>query len=467
MNFLSRIFSFWRVFLFSCFFLPFSFQSPAAGISMADAVARWENTSEGLMLLGPEGETANADEFDPTKPSVIFVHGWQNRKYLLPEFINAEVWRERFNLFLFRWHKRAFDNENPCPIDGELLRRLTGIPFPSLVPYPDGCPKDAEQRVWSSEARVGEFFVEEYKRFFGRFDPGLPEIRVVAVSLGTQPAVYFTYRLWEEGWNGPRPIRLELIDPYVGMQLVDGTGQMPSSSPYPIPPDAGLPDFVHGGMEMEGCTPAKARSVIYCVLENSLHRLRTVHGLALVTHWTATGMRGSSRLGGRAEAFMHVQRYSWDWLCPRAGIRIAGHFVGSRDAQCLWGVRDDLVALGTGTHNGAIWAHFWSLGETPPQGGITALTPTAELIRTGRSVWQQKSRNNWCNLPGRWNWMKVFRTVFIGEGANDALQPRLSTRTQFVERMQSVVGLDAAEAAQCGDALSLANDEFEEVSPFS
>lgn len=428
-----------------------------ASVTPQQAQKLWTDTPEGLSLITDNGEFRPPDDFDPSKRSIIFVHGWQNRKFLLPQFINRQGWKKRFNTFIFRWHKRAFDPGTTCVFPMKVLQNTPLKGFQNLKIYPDGCPKEAEQKIWHGGNSSGEFFVSQYRKFFENFPSYKKEIWTLAVSLGTQVATYGTYKIWASKWKGPKPVRLELIDPYIGMKVLADTGQMPVNTLFPFPEDAGLPDWNLG---IRGCTKKTAGTKIICVMENSLYKLKKIYKVATVAHLTATGIRLSSPLGGRFHLFMPVQSYSKNWLCPpdtKSGVR--DFFSADLSAKCSWMVRDSPLEVGTGMHNGAIWAWFWSIGESSIDSGVvTAKTSVGKIRQWGAKIIRLSARNNWCQFPEGWNWTSVFRRVFLGERPDGTLEDRLDTREQLLERLKKHIGMSQGLADQCVEAISLAND---------
>ncbi|MCU0663577.1 MAG: hypothetical protein MUC50_14775, partial [Myxococcota bacterium] len=336
-----------------------SWQATNQTLTVEEATKRFEQTPEGLFLLDPNSNDPTAtlpmSALDYGKPTLVYVHGWQNKRIHMPDVPNRKRWGETHNLLIMRWHKRAFDDSHECPVALSIAIKLLGVsvPLPPKKVYPEGCPKSAEQAIWGGADPTGEFFVRQWKTFFGQHKGYEQEIRVVPVSLGTQPTIYMTYRLYEEEWPGSKPNRLDLLDSYVGMQIVDGTGQMPADSPFPIPPHSGLPpsssmgDFVGA----HSCDEQSAGKHIVCVEENALYWLKTFYGVAIISYWTGVNFRLLPQLGGRIPQFSPVLKLSTDWLCSRDSLNL----LDTKSPRCRWLIKDKLNEVGAGWHNGAVW----------------------------------------------------------------------------------------------------------------
>ncbi|MCU0675616.1 MAG: hypothetical protein MUE69_22850, partial [Myxococcota bacterium] len=178
------------------------------------------------------------------------VHGWvpDGNPPIAP---NLEGWQgSGFNTVFMRWHHAATDSAAGCPGGGGIF----GIP---------NVPCNAEARVFGQRGSLphnaGERFVEGYKQLF-QAHPNAGEVRVVAHSLGSQMAAYLTYRLYHEGWNGRRPTRIDLLDPFAS----------PANPGTPFPSYIIPNDQAVGG----GSCGSGNRGTGYCRLENMLQFLR-------------------------------------------------------------------------------------------------------------------------------------------------------------------------------------------------
>ena len=146
---------------------------------------------EGLCVVNMQGQCATAGVLDRKKPTVIYIHGW-TQSGETEGFVAAAKWATKFNVMLFRWHRRSFD-KNIVPID-------------------------AEVRIWAKSNRGEAAFVSaamEYKRMAATLGAGYnQEVRLVGHSLGAQLAVALVNKLVEENVS-LLPNRLELLDPAV------------------------------------------------------------------------------------------------------------------------------------------------------------------------------------------------------------------------------------------------------------
>ena len=139
---------------------------------------------------------------------MIFAHGWIPEYEMgVPDFPNATSWQNNgYNTFIFRFINKASD-----PGDGAICN-AGGALFPIMGVAEFNCPKDAEPRVWETNG-TGEDLVNGFKSFFNQYPNYNKEIRMVGHSLGTQVVTYASYRLHEQNYSGPKPGRIELIDP--------------------------------------------------------------------------------------------------------------------------------------------------------------------------------------------------------------------------------------------------------------
>ena len=206
---------------------------------------------EPIPMSAPEGLYV-VGHFDPARPTIIYVHGWVPHGEA-PIAPNLEGWQGAgFNTAFMRWHVAATDSAAGCPGGGGFF----GIP---------NTPCNAEARVFGARGsqpaahHAGERFVEGYKQLFGAHARA-GEVRVVAHSLGAQMATYLTYRLHHEGWNGPKPNRIDLLDPFAS----------PANPGTPHPAYVIPQDQAVGG----GSCGSGNRGTGYCRLENMLQWLR-------------------------------------------------------------------------------------------------------------------------------------------------------------------------------------------------
>jgi pimeloyl-ACP methyl ester carboxylesterase len=161
---------------------------------------------EGLTVVGPridaQGETL---PLDCAKPTVIFIHGWSpfGEATYFPE---AQAWRSRFNVLVFRWHRLAYARRVVFPAEGRVPEALERL------------EREVEDLYW----RMGG---NAYKQ----------EIRVVGHSLGSQLALPLMRGVLAQGLVAPR--RLELLDPFVwtdlrGVDVHDDTRRLVPSEHY-------------------------------------------------------------------------------------------------------------------------------------------------------------------------------------------------------------------------------------------
>jgi hypothetical protein len=165
--------------------------------------------------------------FDPSKPTVIYVHGWEHdtvkdrfresMKSPISEYDKSvmESWQKDWNVGIFYWNQFSDDDWS------------VGIPY-----YAEGKiwgdAKDGMTHVisdgnggwqWGSEAvpkaSAAELFLDTYLGAMQGYDGRQQEIRIVGHSLGNQMAVRMTKLLAERGDHQElMPKRIALIDPF-------------------------------------------------------------------------------------------------------------------------------------------------------------------------------------------------------------------------------------------------------------
>lgn len=222
--------------------------------SVALGAVLQRSAPEGLYIYGT---------FSASRPTIIYVHGAIGDVNHAPQPPNFPAWQSAgFNTVFMRWHIAATDGGAGCPGGNGWF----GIP---------NTPCNAEARIFgergsdASANYAGERFVHAFTHWFGQYG-STGEIRVVAHSLGSQMASYLTYRLYAAGWGGPKPVRIDLLDPFAG------TNDPGTPHPhYVIPSD----HEVGGG----SCGSGNMRTG-YCRLENTLAWLRNrPEGIGILT----------------------------------------------------------------------------------------------------------------------------------------------------------------------------------------
>ena len=177
--------------------------------------------------------------FDPTKPTLIFVHGWQpglsanyppNFTYryfegIWPRSINtANAWIEAgWNVGIFFWNQ--FSDE-AVVTDAEAKIWVNDGPKGMRWRKADGSYEEAPPGTPSA----GELFYQAYVDALGNSGCRTAEIRIVGHSLGGQMAVRLT-KLIEDGISAGevpsclRPTRVVLLDPYWSLGSKDYLGE--------------------------------------------------------------------------------------------------------------------------------------------------------------------------------------------------------------------------------------------------
>jgi hypothetical protein len=213
------------------------------GASTPDYGIYWFRTSTDGRKSGGTGQ--NDAYFNPNKPTVIYVHGWQQDTHLNPpangidrrrETLNfngvdaVTLWKQAgqdWNVGIFYWDAFANEDEN---VDG---------------PKP---PWKAEPKIWTTrgptgmrwrrgdgsfviqpviEKDAGTLFVEAFIEAMR--NTSAPEIRIVGHSLGNQMAVRLTKEVGDRVARGELPVsmmpkRVALLDPYWTSDAKDWLG---------------------------------------------------------------------------------------------------------------------------------------------------------------------------------------------------------------------------------------------------
>jgi hypothetical protein len=162
----------------------------------------------GFYWLGANGEYEKAKAaqsnsfFDPTAPTVIYVHGWQSgtSKYDMQRenpFVYTgtrygssnvlPLWKARgFNVGVFQWGQWADEEEvrdaeikvlNPQSLHKAKDGGFSGMRYRL---------RDGKYKAMLSNRSVSDFFMDEYKKIMSSYSG--PEIRLVGHSLGVQLA---------------------------------------------------------------------------------------------------------------------------------------------------------------------------------------------------------------------------------------------------------------------------------------
>ncbi|NRA67134.1 MAG: hypothetical protein HRU19_21810 [Pseudobacteriovorax sp.] len=379
---------------------------------------------EGLYVIG---------EFSAEKPTIIFIHGWIPTYELgVPDFVNAQGWQqEGFNTVIYRFIEDAFDEG-----EGETCRAVPGsVPVLGGV-LQTSCPKFAEQRVWNAGG-ITDRFVDNYKTFFSDKPDYDKEIRFVGHSLGAQLVASTAFAVHKEPTISVKPKRVELIDPYVGDEAF-GTGLIRGAlSPY-------YPTEI---LENSECLDAEVRTV-YCAVENCLLWLKSRRvGIAIY------GSVSSQFFSYDLRDNFNYQEFSNNWLCSKS--------LFGDSPQCL----APSFSVVTAKHFFPLFSYFWSINEAIPENGISARTPTENLI-TQKIYRKQRSKGNWCNLERSIPFWEegglnhVFGISRYDGSIGRGYQDTTDSIDDFAERLVKYLGFNRNDAIQCGKAISLSNDTF-------
>lgn len=387
----------------------------------------------------PDG-LINIGGFNPKQPSIIFAHGWIPEYEMgVPDFPNAEGWQNAgFNTFIFRFLNKASDSGEGavCVVGGEWFSIFETVEF--------DCPKDAEARVWAQNGS-GSDLVNAYRSFFDQYPNYQAEIRLVGHGLGAQLTTYLSFLLHRDNYPGPKPQRLELIDPYIGTAIGDA-GKLPAEPDYPVPPIA--------DRSGSSCKWFNNES-IYCVMENSLALLDDKYDVGIAIYGSVSAGMFASDL----KKFFHYQSFSANWLCSQ--------FLLSNRPACT--VRN--LSVLNAQHFFPLLSYFWSIDEVMPRGGYSARTPTI-TFRGSAKFLKQSDAGNYCNLENGYKlWEEgglahVFgATRYSDSGMNNGYQLTTWSQIEFKRRMQSQLGFSSSTARQCASAISWENDFFYSVLP--
>ncbi|NRA63345.1 MAG: hypothetical protein HRU19_02610 [Pseudobacteriovorax sp.] len=282
-----------------------------------------------------------------------------------------------------------------------------------------------------------------YQSFFSQHPSYDEEIRIVGHSLGAQVASYATYRLHTESFTGPKPARLELIDPFIGTDIAD-TGVLPTNLNYVIPAPQYNPGSICGNYNND---------TVYCVIENSLTILKDQHDVGIAIY----GAASAGAFAYDLRKYFHYQSFSSNWLCSE--------FFWSGNPVCT--VRN--FSVFTAQHFFPLLSYFWSIDEAGPVGGYNANTATATFL--GPNKWlRQKEKGNFCNLQHGYKFWEeggldhVFGVSrYPDSGFNDGYQVIAWSKEEFARRLSANLGFSSWHANQCAKAISFENDTFYEV----
>ncbi len=164
--------------------------------------------------------------FDPSKPTVIYVHGWEkdtglryfretfNYKLNDPNYgINvnmADAWiKAGWNIGIFYWDMFS-DEPNVLDAEAKIWSAKTSV----KMRWRDHQGNFHDSGITKS---AGELFVEEFVKAMSGYKGN--NIRIVGHSLGNQMATYLSYRINTQVASGKLPSnlkikRLALMDPY-------------------------------------------------------------------------------------------------------------------------------------------------------------------------------------------------------------------------------------------------------------
>jgi hypothetical protein len=305
-------------------------------------------TEEGLKLI--------SGDFDPNKPTVIFIHGWMGKVPKGTTVGFPDMWRDQakaagFNVGVFSWHNLASDDGKNCL--GEEYLDSKKVNSPCHAAY-SMFQKGGASDLFLSQYEKSGYFSDSYKK----------EVRLVGHSLGTQLALFSAYRFYhhptfERGFA--RPTRVDLIDPaFAVFTSKKGLGRHLSGM---IPDEHFLPDdyqksvvreFVHGS-DCDNTAIIKlndifstSRSSQYCQLEGMAYDLVKKQKVAVVDF--------SSIVGGiSSEDLYKVTAYQA--FSSKA-------FQGSQASR----------------HGTPLVSYWFSFAPGDPEGGFDASTDTSILL---------------------------------------------------------------------------------------
>jgi pimeloyl-ACP methyl ester carboxylesterase len=205
---------------------PSTTAGPSASLGNAlKPVFNFLKPNIGLYWVGKQGAMVRADEgssnphYDPSRPTLIYVHGWQMTS------IYSGFYESSLRLVL----GQNVDLAEPW------LRRGWNVGFFLWTEFADDYLVSAEQKIWSSSTMswldsygyrhpfdmgksTGDILYDAYTKAMQNHAPGT-EIRILGHSLGTQLATNLAHRLSEGNLAGMVPDalvpkRVILLDPY-------------------------------------------------------------------------------------------------------------------------------------------------------------------------------------------------------------------------------------------------------------
>lgn len=216
----------------------------------------WKNLDVGIYWVGPNNIYCKANPeswqdispackkmpFDPKKPTVIFVHGYEplsvhyrtrfdfyilGKTYLEPSDVGynkqwdlAKAWRDKgWNVGIFYWNQLS-DTDMPYTAEDKIWKKATwwkGIDKQGNVIVHDSC-------TWHGKpcSSVANMLLSSYLQAMKNYQGN--NIRIIGHSLGGQLSIHFIYLLSkqvEAGKVSPKllPKRLALLDPYFSEPL--------------------------------------------------------------------------------------------------------------------------------------------------------------------------------------------------------------------------------------------------------
>jgi hypothetical protein len=370
------------------------------------------------------------DSFDPNKPTIIFVHGWVRDKNNMSMFVNASGWQGAgFNTMIYRWHHDGYEVKD-CSYSGIIYE----------------CAEEAQLNIYGNGAHAGEEFVNDYKAHFSQYPSYSQEVRVVGHSLGTQMAVYLTYKINSDVMNDvnniAKPTRLELIDPFI---LPDNLGDtdLPADSQLSLPYDY-LPD---------GHCDVSNRYNIYCIVENAVYALAFNHGVKITTY--------GSFISGLLN---YNLRYITNYQGLNAGFMCAKSWWGNY-AECGSGNLLKNMNVIEAEHALPLLSYMWSISEpNQPSGGKSAAKDTSGI---NMPKWKtQRADGQYCNIPSGKSLLDV-TDVARGFHVTPHIKPP-KNKGKLVQYLEDI-GWPTEEAEQCAEAISLENDVYDDngISPIS
>lgn len=169
------------------------------------------------------------DYFDPSKPTLIFVHGKQNEEKV------ANGFYERFDYQNHDCENGFTKYENDVPVDlVEVWRNKSSADYPKgwnvgafyWREYAALSYKEAERAIWNSDGiggnkAVSDMLVDEYK-YIMRNGYGHQEIRLAGHSFGSQVVLSAGAKIMTatDLASNEKPDRIALIDPALSNRTV-------------------------------------------------------------------------------------------------------------------------------------------------------------------------------------------------------------------------------------------------------